>query len=147
MPPVLSARDLRGEVEMAENRFVLQDDVIDFVYDLILSDAALLASSLEILRLPAQTLWLEWCQPEKDDRCRTKLEAEPRDAGSARRTPPRSPCTEPLHGTGGSRRSSRLHYVRGHLVRRGDAIFWRRPHLRGHSVGGQPYNPARRISL
>lgn len=282
--PVLSACDLRGAVETAENRFVLQDDLIDFVYDLVFSDAALLASSLGILRLPAQTLWLEWCQPEKDGRCRTKLGAivtahedgrsgecqlvfevdgaEPevcaitiefdldrpleckgetglfamahecpeiddllrhfrarlqpgykhhflrihsraglksamqgplnacwlagpfvaafclllmagmpldlkqqsRAALNVKRTAkgraklldhvvvssnvfPRHAASQALLGTGGSRRSTRLHYVRGHLVRRGDAIFWRRPHLRGHSVGGQPYNPVRRISL
>jgi hypothetical protein len=29
------------------------------------------------------------------------------------------------------RRSSRLHHVRGHLVRRGTRVFWRCPHLRG----------------
>jgi hypothetical protein len=29
------------------------------------------------------------------------------------------------------RRASRLHHVRGHLVRRGSQIFWRVPHLRG----------------
>ena len=31
-----------------------------------------------------------------------------------------------------ARRGSRLHHVRGHLVRRGSAVFWRMPHLRGH---------------
>jgi hypothetical protein len=30
------------------------------------------------------------------------------------------------------RTGPRLHHVRGHLVRRHDAIFWRRPHWRGH---------------
>lgn len=30
------------------------------------------------------------------------------------------------------RQGPRLHHVRGHLVRRDDAIFWRRPHWRGH---------------
>jgi hypothetical protein len=30
------------------------------------------------------------------------------------------------------RRSARFHHVRGHLVRRQDTIFWRRPHWRGH---------------
>jgi hypothetical protein len=36
-------------------------------------------------------------------------------------------------GTGSSseRSSPRLHYVRGHLVRRGGATFWRAPHMRG----------------
>ena len=29
------------------------------------------------------------------------------------------------------RRAARLHHVRGHLVRRGDKVFWRVPHLRG----------------
>ena len=29
------------------------------------------------------------------------------------------------------RRSPRLHYVRGHVVRRGGRIFWRAPHMRG----------------
>jgi len=35
-----------------------------------------------------------------------------------------------------SRRSPRLHHVRGHLVRRGSQIFWRVPHLRGSSRPG-----------
>jgi hypothetical protein len=42
--------------------------------------------------------------------------------------------------TGGSsginRRASRLHHVRGHLVRRGSQIFWRVPHLRGSARSG-----------
>jgi hypothetical protein len=35
-------------------------------------------------------------------------------------------------GLGAPRRGPRLHHVRGHLVRREDAIFWRRPHWRGY---------------
>lgn len=35
-----------------------------------------------------------------------------------------------------TRRSPRLHYVRGHLVRRGSQIFWRMPHLRGSARRG-----------
>ncbi len=38
------------------------------------------------------------------------------------------------HGTGsngGGRVSPRLHFVRGHVVRRSGKIFWRSPHLRG----------------
>ena len=31
-----------------------------------------------------------------------------------------------------NRRSPRLHHVCGHIVRRGNAIFWRAPHLRGN---------------
>ena len=38
------------------------------------------------------------------------------------------------HGYG--RRSPRLHHVRGHLVRRGSALFWRVPHLRGSARQG-----------
>jgi hypothetical protein len=34
------------------------------------------------------------------------------------------------------RRPSRLHHVRGHLVRRGNQIFWRVPHLRGRARSG-----------
>lgn len=30
------------------------------------------------------------------------------------------------------RQGPRLHHVRGHLVRRDDVVFWRRPHWRGH---------------
>ena len=36
-------------------------------------------------------------------------------------------------GTGGKR----LHHVRGHLVRRGDRVFWRSPHLRGKPELGE----------
>jgi hypothetical protein len=42
-------------------------------------------------------------------------------------------------GTGGSgtgRPSRRLHHVRGHLVRRGNKLFWRVPHLRGSARAG-----------
>ena len=35
-----------------------------------------------------------------------------------------------------SRKSPRLHHVRGHLVRRGSLIFWRVPHLRGSARAG-----------
>lgn len=34
------------------------------------------------------------------------------------------------------RSSPRLHFVRGHLVRRGDAIFWRTSHMRGRPALG-----------
>ncbi|HEV2267983.1 MAG TPA: hypothetical protein VGR92_00875 [Steroidobacteraceae bacterium] len=37
-----------------------------------------------------------------------------------------------IAGPGTPRQSPRLHHVRGHLVRREDTIFWRRPHWRGH---------------
>jgi hypothetical protein len=44
----------------------------------------------------------------------------------------------PSHGGSSriSRRASRLHHVRGHLVRRGSQIFWRVPHLRGRARAG-----------
>jgi hypothetical protein len=52
-----------------------------------------------------------------------------------------SPVLEPYRfiGVGGNsmgRRARRLHHVRGHLVRRGNKIFWRIPHLRGSSRAG-----------
>jgi hypothetical protein len=52
-----------------------------------------------------------------------------------------SPVLEPYRfiGAGGDsmgRRARRLHHVRGHLVRRGNKIFWRIPHLRGSSRSG-----------
>jgi len=41
-------------------------------------------------------------------------------------------------GTGsGAVRGKRLHHVRGHLVRRGDRVFWRSPHLRGKPELGE----------
>ena len=36
----------------------------------------------------------------------------------------------------GERRTPRLHHVRGHLVRRGNSIFWRSPHVRGRASLG-----------
>lgn len=39
------------------------------------------------------------------------------------------PAADGPHAT---RQGPRLHHVRGHLVRRDNAIFWRRPHWRGH---------------
>jgi hypothetical protein len=52
-----------------------------------------------------------------------------------------SPILPPYHfigavGDGTGRRARRLHHVRGHLVRRGNKIFWRIPHLRGSSRAG-----------
>jgi hypothetical protein len=38
--------------------------------------------------------------------------------------------------SGSGRRASRLHHVRGHIVRRGSQIFWRVPHLRGSARSG-----------
>lgn len=38
-----------------------------------------------------------------------------------------------LHAT---RRSPRLHHVRGHLMRRGSQLYWRVPHLRGSARSG-----------
>jgi hypothetical protein len=35
-----------------------------------------------------------------------------------------------------TRRSPRLHHVRGHLVRRGNKLFWRVPHMRGSARAG-----------
>lgn len=41
------------------------------------------------------------------------------------------------HASSGMQRSPpRLHCVRGHLVRRGDALFWRKSHMRGTSSLG-----------
>jgi hypothetical protein len=37
---------------------------------------------------------------------------------------------------GTTRRSPRLHHVRGHLVRHGSQLFWRVPHLRGSARSG-----------
>jgi hypothetical protein len=52
-----------------------------------------------------------------------------------------SPVMAPSHYNSGGgdsmgRRARRLHHVRGHLVRRGNKIFWRIPHLRGSSRAG-----------
>lgn len=51
------------------------------------------------------------------------------------------------HATAGDsgRQSPRMHHVRGHLVRRHDAVFWRRPHWRGHIRLGKV--PARTVEL
>jgi len=35
-------------------------------------------------------------------------------------------------GLPSGRRGPRLHHVRGHIVRRHDAVYWRHPHWRGH---------------
>jgi hypothetical protein len=51
---------------------------------------------------------------------------------------PLVPEYQPSSGgsSGIGRRASRLHHVRGHLVRRGSQIFWRVPHLRGSARAG-----------
>jgi len=48
---------------------------------------------------------------------------------------PGFPAAQATHH-GGSRRGPRLHHVRGHLVRRGNDLFWRVPHLRGSARAG-----------
>jgi hypothetical protein len=49
-----------------------------------------------------------------------------------------SSSTAGTPGTRGpERRGPRLHHVRGHIVRRGAAVFWRVPHLRGSARLGQ----------
>jgi hypothetical protein len=48
--------------------------------------------------------------------------------------PEYQPCN--LNSPHSGRRASRLHHVRGHLVRRGSRIFWRVPHLRGSARNG-----------
>jgi hypothetical protein len=51
------------------------------------------------------------------------------------------PPTRGLTPGGDSLRSSpRLHHVRGHIVRRGAAVFWRSPHLRGSGRLGQVHS-------
>jgi hypothetical protein len=52
----------------------------------------------------------------------------PIDKVSPRGLAPTSPST---------RLSPRLHHVRGHIVRRGAAVFWRSPHVRGSARLGQ----------
>jgi hypothetical protein len=49
---------------------------------------------------------------------------------------PELPADHEESATVGSRRSPRLHHVRGHLVRREDRVFWRTPHLRGNARQG-----------
>jgi hypothetical protein len=44
--------------------------------------------------------------------------------------------TAGARGDSMGRRARRLHHVRGHLVRRGNKIFWRIPHVRGSSRAG-----------
>ena len=46
------------------------------------------------------------------------------------------PTSQDEEGSGRLRRPSRLHHVRGHLVRRGLSVFWRSPHVRGRATLG-----------
>ncbi|AWW75418.1 hypothetical protein CD351_13355 [Erythrobacter sp. KY5] len=46
-----------------------------------------------------------------------------------------------------ARRRARLHHVRGHFVRRGNALFWRRPHLRGDECEGAPAIRTHRVVM
>jgi hypothetical protein len=45
-------------------------------------------------------------------------------------------ATDTNEGGVGTRRASRLHHVRGHIVRRANRVFWRTPHLRGRASAG-----------
>lgn len=49
----------------------------------------------------------------------------------------KAPVRTEVHGGESLRSSPRLHHVRGHIVRRGAAVFWRSPHLRGSGRLGQ----------
>jgi hypothetical protein len=51
---------------------------------------------------------------------------------------PLLPAYNSFRGSGSEalRRTRRLHHVRGHLVRRGNKLFWRVPHLRGNARAG-----------
>jgi len=46
--------------------------------------------------------------------------------------PPRSSRMDPLQ----IRLAARMHFVTGHLVRRGSSVFWRRAHVRGSNLRG-----------
>ena len=47
----------------------------------------------------------------------------------------------------GSGHARRLHFVRGHPVRRGSLIYWRSPHLRGRAELGSSPAPLRRVRV
>jgi len=49
---------------------------------------------------------------------------------------PAFPAAQTIQRHGG-RHGPRLHHVRGHLVRRGNDLFWRVPHLRGNARAGK----------
>lgn len=51
------------------------------------------------------------------------------------------------YGEPSDERRVRAHHVRGHLVRRGDTVFWRRPHLRGMLDASEPVPRMKRISF
>ena len=48
---------------------------------------------------------------------------------------------------GSDRRHARLHSVRGHFVKRGDKIFWRKAHFRGDCDSIRVASPIRRVGL
>ncbi len=45
------------------------------------------------------------------------------------------------------RRPARLHHVRGHLVRRGNEVYWRKPHMRGRATLGRMRSRTVRLSF
>lgn len=51
------------------------------------------------------------------------------------------------HDTSDLRSSARLHHVRGHFVRRGDLLFWRRPHLRGDKENSAVVKRNRHVTM
>jgi len=55
------------------------------------------------------------------------------------------PCAATGHGPG--RRAPRLHYVRGHLLRRANEIYWRKTHMRGRAVLGRVHSRTVRLSF
>ena len=50
-------------------------------------------------------------------------------------------------GSANGAHETRLHHVRGHFVRRGNRVFWRRPHLRGNRLLGEVCQTTRVLSV
>ena len=61
MPPHLAGPiQLGARIALADRRFVLDDQVCSLAKSLVIDQADLLADCLDLVRLPAESFWLEW---------------------------------------------------------------------------------------
>jgi hypothetical protein len=111
----------------AERRMVLERSLGTVAFDLpaLLALFLLMALRSELTRLPIST--------ERINLKRARLGRAPLLAHIEVSCPVfAAPEHRPVGEEVALRTAPRLHHVRGHIVRREDAVFWRRPHWRGH---------------
>ena len=147
-----NAAECAPAVAAAPIRFVLSDDLTRLCAALAYSKGARTLDCADLVRVPAETVWVEWCrEPWERELERYGFPRCMEPGGGGGRRGAKAALLEHIDvsapilpgyarwgtdETAGVRKSPRLHHVRGHLVRRGSELFWRVPHLRGSASLG-----------